>query len=358
MRERDRVRISVVAGPDGYVTGEESAVVHYLNGGVAKPTFVPPRPFERGYRGRPTLIQNPETLAQLALVARFGSNWYRELGTVADPGSALVTITGAVRAPGVYELAFGTPMSDLLAAAGGPVEPLQALLVGGYFGTWIEASQATAAAARARGPALGGMLARVGRADRVGRERVRPARERAGDRVPGRAVGRVSAGRACTGCVRSPTRSARSPAGSRTFPERDRVLRWAPRSAGGARAIIPTARCGSSRARCAVFDDDIEPHRRGCGARRPACRAGLRAAGTGTSTGRREVGFDERRRLRVNPIACEAHGLCAELLPELIRLDDWGYPILDESEVPPDLLGLARRAVDACPTLALLLDED
>jgi ferredoxin len=61
--------------------------------------------------------------------------------------------------------------------------------------------------------------------------------------------------------------------------------------------------------------------------------------------------------LRINPIACEAHGLCAELLPELIRLDDWGYPILDESEVPPDLLGLARRAVDVCPTLALLIEE-
>jgi ferredoxin len=62
--------------------------------------------------------------------------------------------------------------------------------------------------------------------------------------------------------------------------------------------------------------------------------------------------------LRINPIACEAHGLCAEMLPELIRLDDWGYPILDESSVPADLVGLARRAVDACPTLALLLDED
>jgi ferredoxin len=61
--------------------------------------------------------------------------------------------------------------------------------------------------------------------------------------------------------------------------------------------------------------------------------------------------------LRVNAIACEAHGMCAELLPELIRLDDWGYPILDESEVPPDLVGLARRAVDACPTLALLIDD-
>jgi ferredoxin len=64
------------------------------------------------------------------------------------------------------------------------------------------------------------------------------------------------------------------------------------------------------------------------------------------------------RRVRVNPIACEAHGLCAEILPELIRLDDWGYPIIDTSEVPPNLVGLAERAVDACPTLALLLEED
>ena len=63
-------------------------------------------------------------------------------------------------------------------------------------------------------------------------------------------------------------------------------------------------------------------------------------------------------RLRVNPIACEAHGLCAELLPELIRLDDWGYPIIDHPEVPRELLGLARHAVDACPTLALLLERD
>jgi ferredoxin len=63
-------------------------------------------------------------------------------------------------------------------------------------------------------------------------------------------------------------------------------------------------------------------------------------------------------RLRINPIMCDGHGLCAELLPELIRLDDWGYPILDVEEVRRELESLARRAADACPTLALLLDED
>jgi ferredoxin len=61
--------------------------------------------------------------------------------------------------------------------------------------------------------------------------------------------------------------------------------------------------------------------------------------------------------LRVNPIACEAHGMCAELLPELITADPWGYPIVTPGHVPDDLLPLARRAVTACPTLALLLDR-
>jgi ferredoxin len=63
-------------------------------------------------------------------------------------------------------------------------------------------------------------------------------------------------------------------------------------------------------------------------------------------------------RLRVNPIACDAHGLCAELLPELIRLDDWGYPIIEQPDVPADLLDLAHKAADACPTLALLVEAD
>lgn len=62
-------------------------------------------------------------------------------------------------------------------------------------------------------------------------------------------------------------------------------------------------------------------------------------------------------KLRVNPITCEGHGLCAELLPELIKLDDWGYPILDDAEVPRELEAHARRAIAACPTLALAWEQ-
>ena len=62
-------------------------------------------------------------------------------------------------------------------------------------------------------------------------------------------------------------------------------------------------------------------------------------------------------KLRVNPIACEGHGICAELLPELIRLDDWGYPVIADGDVPRTLESYARRAVADCPTLALLLER-
>jgi ferredoxin len=69
------------------------------------------------------------------------------------------------------------------------------------------------------------------------------------------------------------------------------------------------------------------------------------------------VELDVRYRLRVNPITCTGHGLCAELLPEIIELDPWGYPILSSSAVPIGVVDHAKRAVDACPTLALLMDE-
>jgi ferredoxin len=63
-------------------------------------------------------------------------------------------------------------------------------------------------------------------------------------------------------------------------------------------------------------------------------------------------------RLRVNPITCKAHGLCAELFPEWISRDDWGYPIIDQRPIPPALLDHAHRAAEACPTLALLLEAE
>ncbi len=63
-------------------------------------------------------------------------------------------------------------------------------------------------------------------------------------------------------------------------------------------------------------------------------------------------------RIRVNPIDCAAHGLCAEILPEWVGIDEWGYPILDGEELPTQLVGHARRAAKACPTLAVMITGD
>ena len=137
----DRVDPSVHAGPPRYVGGEESALVHWLNGGPIKPLAVPPRPFERGVGGKPTLILNAETAAHLALITRYGSAWFRHVGTHGTPGTALMTIGGAVMTPGVAEVAIGQPLATVIRACRPESEP-EMLLVGGYFGGWIPWSSA------------------------------------------------------------------------------------------------------------------------------------------------------------------------------------------------------------------------
>jgi NADH:ubiquinone oxidoreductase subunit F (NADH-binding) len=156
----NRVPIQVAAVPAGYVASQETALISFLSGAGAVPSFVPPRPAERGLHRHPTLVLNVETLAHIALIARHGPAWFRAVGTAAEPGSVLVTVGGAVAAPGVYEAALGTPVGTLLEQAGGPSEPAQAILAGGYFGGWLPLPGAGAVPLSARslreaGAALG-----------------------------------------------------------------------------------------------------------------------------------------------------------------------------------------------------------
>jgi NADH:ubiquinone oxidoreductase subunit F (NADH-binding) len=132
-RGRDAGRIRIESLPERFLAGEESALVAWLNGGDARPTMTPPRPSERGVGGRATLVQNVETLANLALVGRLGAAAFR------DGESVLVTVRGAVHHPGVVEVELGAPLDEVLDLCGGTTEPLQAFLVGGYFGSWIPA---------------------------------------------------------------------------------------------------------------------------------------------------------------------------------------------------------------------------
>lgn len=145
---RSRVRLHEV--PVRYTASEETALVSFVNTGTAKPLFTPPRPFESGISRRPTLVNNAETLAQLALIARHGPTWFRSVGDVEEPGTQLLTVDGRV-----VEVPTGSLLRDVA-----DLRDRQAVLVGGYFGTWLSAAQAhdvrlTHRDLRAAGGALG-----------------------------------------------------------------------------------------------------------------------------------------------------------------------------------------------------------
>jgi NADH:ubiquinone oxidoreductase subunit F (NADH-binding) len=136
----DRVPVRLVSAPGRFLAGQETAMISLLNGGPARPTYAPPRPFERGVGGAPTLVQNVETLAHTALIARYGPGWFRQAGTPAEPGSMLATIHHTDGSTRVTEVALGTPLSGLMGAdlAG----RAQAVLIGGYHGSWLPAGRA------------------------------------------------------------------------------------------------------------------------------------------------------------------------------------------------------------------------
>src|ERR1700733_11254015 len=138
----ERELLRVVSAPVRYVSGEETAAVHFVNTGIALPPSIPPRPFERGVDGRPTLVQNVETLAHVALIARFGDDWYRSLGAGTASGTTLVTVGGAVPQTVLIEVPQGMTLADAVNAAGGITSNSDAVLVGGYFGSWIESGEA------------------------------------------------------------------------------------------------------------------------------------------------------------------------------------------------------------------------
>jgi NADH:ubiquinone oxidoreductase subunit F (NADH-binding) len=138
----DPVGIQVIAAPDRFIAGQESSVVSILNGRrEALPTFMGVEPIRvRGVNNRPTLVQNVETLAHVALIARFGPAWYRALGTEQSPGTMLVTVTGRWPAPLVMEAPLGMPLRDVLDLSPIDADNYLGALLGGYGGGWITMS--------------------------------------------------------------------------------------------------------------------------------------------------------------------------------------------------------------------------
>ena len=136
----DPLPLAIDRVPGGYVAGEESALARWLDRGDGRPTYRPDRPALPRAAGRPVLVENAETTAHVALIARRGADWFRSVGLPDAPGTTLLTISGAVPRPGVWEVALGTSLLSVLREAGagpGTGVDLGGALLGGYGGTWI-----------------------------------------------------------------------------------------------------------------------------------------------------------------------------------------------------------------------------
>ncbi|MET4053078.1 NADH:ubiquinone oxidoreductase subunit F (NADH-binding) [Frigoribacterium sp. PvP054] len=150
LRERgDASDVTLVEAPDTFLSGEASSVVAAVEGRPAVPSDRIARLTTSGVGGRPTLVQNVETLAQLALVARFGVAWFRSVGAPAEPGTRLVTVSGGdgrspmatAATPGgagrVLEVTGTMSLRRIVEAAGVDPTRLRAVLVGGFHGAWL-----------------------------------------------------------------------------------------------------------------------------------------------------------------------------------------------------------------------------
>lgn len=137
----DASRIVLTEAAETFISGEASAVVNAIENGVALPQDRIRRLSESGLKRRPTLVQNVETFAHIALIARYGASWFRSVGTPRDPGTRLVTVSGDVQHETVLEVAGDTPLREVLRHFDAERTVIAAVLVGGYHGSWIPANQ-------------------------------------------------------------------------------------------------------------------------------------------------------------------------------------------------------------------------
>lgn len=136
--------IQLKRGPGAYVCGEETAILSSLEGKRGMPQNRPPYPATQGLFGKPTLVHNVETLAQVPLIIRNGPEWYKKTGTAESSGTKLFSLSGRISRLGVVEVPFGTPLKTLVNDFGGGVrngQPLKALLFGGPSGKFVTATQ-------------------------------------------------------------------------------------------------------------------------------------------------------------------------------------------------------------------------
>ncbi|RKR87529.1 NADH:ubiquinone oxidoreductase subunit F (NADH-binding) [Micromonospora pisi] len=333
------VPTGIVTVPHRFISGEGGALVKGINGEAHIPPGVKKRASDSGVAGMPTLLSNAETYAQIAIGARLGPYEYAAVGTEDEPGTVMLTVTGAAKRPAVVECPAGTPLADILRLCEVPDGP--GVLTGGYHGRWISAESAAKVLISRKGfAAVNGTL---------GAGIMIPLGE---DTCPLGEVAQVvqylageSAGQ-CGPCRLGLPDLARSVdlivAGT-TAADTVRAAAGEVRGRGACSHPDGTARFATSALE--VFAEDLAAHatRDGCG-RRVKGVLGLPTSPETVSS-----------RLSVDWSRCDGHGLCAHVVPEFIRLDGNGFPAFPPTPVPTWLEAGARKAVRMCPALALRL---
>jgi NADH:ubiquinone oxidoreductase subunit F (NADH-binding)/ferredoxin len=336
----DRAR--VVQLPERFITGEGGALVRGVNGETPIPPGRKVRAAESGVDRLPTLLSNAETFAQLAVLAGLGAEGYRSVGTAAEPGTVLLTVTVPDGGHVVVETPTGVPLADVLRRCG--TDAGQGLMIGGYHGAWLTPAQAaTAAVSResmtAAGAALGaGIIVPLPRdtcpVGEVARVAAYMGAESAGQCGPCRlglpaiaqSFGALAAGNTgdeALAAIRNGSATVRG-RGACSHPD------------GTTRFLLSALK---------AFQDDVDAHltKGGCG--RPTRRF-LPVPGERTEE---ESGVQ----LAIDWSRCAGHKLCRHLLPELIELDRFGYPVITGAAIPSRLLRGAAQAAEMCPALAL-----
>ena len=333
------VPTTIVTVPHRFISGEGGALVNGINGLPHIPPGTKKRSSDSGVGGLPTLLSNAETYAQLAVAARLGPYEYAALGTDDEPGTVLLTVTGAAGRPAVVECAAGTPLRDILDLCEVPDGP--GILLGGYHGKWITPEAADRAEISRKGlAAVGGTLG-AGIIVPLGRDTC-PLGEAA-------QVVRYLAGESAGQC--GPCRMG--------LPDLARAVDLA--VSGSAPVEIVRAAAGDVKGRGAcshpdgtarfalsameVFADDLRLHTTGEG-------CGKRVKGVMGLPGRPDP---DPQKLTLDWSRCDGHGLCAHVVPDFIRLDANGYPAFPSTPVPTWLREGALKAVKVCPELALRL---
>ncbi len=335
----------VVSVPDRFVSGESGALVNAVNGKTALPPGTKILTSDSGVKGLPTLLSNAETYAQLAILAMLGPAGYASAGLEREPGTVLLTIGGSVERPAVAEVPTGIPLGHVLDIC--EADTASGVLVGGYHGMWLTADAAYRVPVSRAGLAAAGGTLGAGIVLVLG-----------ADSCPLGEVSRVASYLAmqssgqCGPCKLGLPSVARSLAaiasGAGGVDELEAIRRAAFGVRGRGACAHPDGTANFVVSALDAFSDDLSEHMfRG--------RCGRDVPGLLPLPGEQSSREEGEARLKVDWTRCSGHGLCARLVPELIQLDEHGYPELLDVSVPFWLTRDATQAVEMCPALALTL---